>query len=693
MTSANFARRLARMVAAFSFVLAVVGFTANVLVWALGESERWLRPHMWFSPVLSVPAVVAGALIAARHPRHIIGWLCSGVGFFSALTSAAFGYRLLNAAGVMALPGVDVARWLDLWAWIPANLLPLTFLLLLFPDGQLPSKRWWPIGWAAGLGLVFFILTVALHPSPPIEPTPTPNPFGIASTVGVLDALWNVAGVLVAVSLVGSLMALVVRFRRAQGVAREQLKWLVYATGVALSIALLLYLAATLWLNALLAFEITLISASAVIAAIASAVGIAILRYRLYEIDVVINRTLVYGLLTLIVAGLYVLVVGGLGVMFQAAGNLALSLLGVGLVALVAQPVRERLQSAVNRLLYGEREDPYAVLARLSQRLEDTLAPEAALPTIVETVARALKVPYAVIEVGSEQSTAIKTEWNANPTVHRSLLTESLLTFPLVFQSEMIGHLRVAPRAPGEAFSVADRRLLEDLARQAGAAAQAVRLAADLQHSREQLVTAREEERRRLRRDLHDGLGSQFAALHLRAETLRTLIQNNPPAAEALAVELRDEIRAAVTDIRRLVYELRPPALDELGLTGAMRALATQRTSANGLQVLIDAPEPLPPLPAAVEVAAYRITQEALTNVVRHANANTCHIHLALADDLRLEIRDDGIGLPSQPHTGVGLRSMRERAAELGGTFRAETNMAGGTRLITKLPLLRVSNG
>ncbi|MBL8046733.1 MAG: sensor histidine kinase [Anaerolineales bacterium] len=266
-----------------------------------------------------------------------------------------------------------------------------------------------------------------------------------------------------------------------------------------------------------------------------------------------------------------------------------------------------------------------------------------------------------------------------------------LVSFPVTFQSETIGHLHVASRAPDEPFSAADRRLLEDLVRQAGAAAQAVRLAADLQHSREQLVTAREEERRRLRRDLHDGLGSQFAALHLRAETLRTLIKNNPPA-EAVAVELRDEIRAAVTDIRRLVYELRPPALDELGLTGAMRALAAQRTSANGLQVLIDAPEPLPPLPAAVEVAAYRITQEALTNVVRHAHAHTCHIRLALADELRLEISDDGVGLPAHLQAGVGLRSMRERAAELGGACRVETNASGGTYVATWLPLKLEAN-
>jgi signal transduction histidine kinase len=201
------------------------------------------------------------------------------------------------------------------------------------------------------------------------------------------------------------------------------------------------------------------------------------------------------------------------------------------------------------------------------------------------------------------------------------------------------------------------------------------------------LVTAREEERRRLRRDLHDGLGSQFAALHLRADTLRALIPSDPAAAEAVAVELRDEIRAAVADIRRLVYELRPPALDELGLAGAMRALAAQRTSANGLQVTIDAPEPLPPLPAAVEVAAYRIAQEALTNVVRHAHACTCMIRLALADNLRLEIKDDGIGLPAHQLAGVGLRSMRERAAELGGTCVVETARDGGAQVLACLPL------
>jgi len=182
-------------------------------------------------------------------------------------------------------------------------------------------------------------------------------------------------------------------------------------------------------------------------------------------------------------------------------------------------------------------------------------------------------------------------------------------------------------------------------------------------------------------------LGSQLAALHLRADTLRTLIPDEATAARELVSELRDEIHDAIGDIRRLVYELRPPALDELGLIGAMRALAAQSTSHNGLQVTIDAKEPLPQLPAAVEVAAYRITQEALANVVHHACARDCVVRLKFAEDLSMEIEDNGVGLPAISQAGVGLRSMRERAAELGGTCIVENSLNSGVRVVVRLPL------
>jgi signal transduction histidine kinase len=228
-------------------------------------------------------------------------------------------------------------------------------------------------------------------------------------------------------------------------------------------------------------------------------------------------------------------------------------------------------------------------------------------------------------------------------------------------------------------------------------------LTADLQRSRERIVVAREETRRRLRRDLHDGLAPTLAALALKAGTIGDLIPNDPRTAEALSAELEAEIRSTIREIRRLVYELRPPTLDELGLVAAIReraaAESTQRRvngPANGttngedagLQIVVQTPDHLPPLSAAVEVAAYRIVQEALTNVVKHAQAGKCIVRLTAADALEVEIADDGVGLPDERHAGVGLLSMRERAEELGGTCVIEALPAGGTRVMARLPLL-----
>ena len=259
---------------------------------------------------------------------------------------------------------------------------------------------------------------------------------------------------------------------------------------------------------------------------------------------------------------------------------------------------------------------------------------------------------------------------------------------PLVYQREEIGRLVLSPRAPGEGFSDADRDLLEDLARQAEVAVHAVRLAADLQTSRERLVATREEERRRLRRDLHDGLGAQLAGLNVQAGTLRRLIPTDPDVADEVVVELRQELRSAIADIRRLVYDLRPPALDDLGLVESLRRLA-ERYGSEGeqLQVLVEAPEDLPDLPAAVEVAVYRITQEALTNVARHARAQTCVVRIAVNDNVTLEIVDDGVGIPAERSAGVGLSSMRERASELGGSCTVESAPESGTGVLVRLPL------
>jgi signal transduction histidine kinase len=353
------------------------------------------------------------------------------------------------------------------------------------------------------------------------------------------------------------------------------------------------------------------------------------------------------------------------------------------LIAVLFQPLRDRLQRGVNRLMYGERDDPYAVLSRLSQRLEATLAPEAVLPTIVETVKESLNLPYVAIALKQGEAFAV--------VASSGTLVNDTLRLPLVYQNEKIGQLLLAPRAPGETFSPADRRLLDDLAREAGVAVHAVRLTTDLQHSRARLVTTREEERRRLRRDLHDGLGPTLASLAQRLDTARILVPRDPNAAVALLGDLTAQVKTTITDIRRLVYALRPPALDELGLVSALREHAAHYNESNGLSISMEAPERLPPLPAAVEVAAYRIVLEALTNVARHAHARTCHIHLELreAQVLYLEVTDDGGGLPKDYHAGVGLTSMRERAMELGGECRIEPGPTHGIRVVARLPLLK----
>jgi signal transduction histidine kinase len=375
-----------------------------------------------------------------------------------------------------------------------------------------------------------------------------------------------------------------------------------------------------------------------------------------------------------------------LGALLRAEDNLAISLLATGLVAVLFAPLRDRLQRAVNRLMYGERDEPYRVLARLGQRLEATLAPDAVLPTVVETIAQALKLSYAAVAVPQDQGWVITAAYG---TPHGTPVS-----VPLVYSNEMVGRLLLCSRAPGEAFTAADEQLLTDLARQVGIAAHATRLTANLQRAnehlraaRESLVTAREEERRRLRRDLHDGLGPQLAGFSLRLDAVRNLLRRDPDAAERLVQDVADRMQSALADIRRLVYALRPPALDELGLIPTLRQHAAQYT-ATGLQITIDAPEEMRQLPAAVEVAAYRIVTEALTNVMRHARAKLCVVRIAVNDDvLGIQISDDGQGIADDHRIGVGLTSMRERAEELGGSFTIEAPPGAGTRIRVHLPL------
>ena len=551
----------------------------------------------------------------------------------------------------------------------------VSFLIFfyLFPSGRF-VPRW--TRWCALLYAVYWVVWILFQE-------------GLASgTPGYLFLLF----------LLTAVIAQVYRYRSVSTRAeRQQTKWVVF--GFALAILLFIFTRLIFFLlppdlNNSPAVNYLLGGGSVYLSfmLIPIFIGIALFRAQLFDIDIIIKRTLVYGLLTAFVIGIYVLVVGYLGALFHTNGNLVISLIATGIVAVLFQPLRGLLQRGVNRLLYGLRDEPYVVLAGLGQRLKSTLEPDAVFSTIVETVKETLKLSYAAIEVKEETAFVLAASSGTPP-------TKEALRLHLVYQSKQVGTLIIAPRGRDDAFTPADLRLLDDLTHQIGNAVHTVRLTADLQaltgdlqRSREHLVTAREEERRRLRRDLHDGLGPMLSAIMLNIGLVRTIYRRDPETTDTLLNQLEEEIELIIGDIRRVVYNLRPPALDELGLVGAIREyvarLGNEEQASNvALKVTVEAPDSLPPLPAAVEVAAYRIVQEAVTNVIRHALAHSCYVRFQVQDVLKIEVSDDGKGIEDADRTGVGLNSMHERAEELGGTFTINKVSPCGTQITACLPL------
>lgn len=679
------ARRLSWSIAGLSFVVVMTGL--GISIQALVASGQGVTfSHQFFTPLLTITYCVVGALVASRHPRNPIGWIFCATGLLSALNMLSVGYALYSEL-ITPMPGAALAGWLRIWVWIPNVLLPLTLTLLLFPEGKLLSARWRPIAWAAGLGIAALMFSVAFHPGPLEEMGMYGiNPLGIPAGESALNALMAATAPLLLAGVFGSIASIVVRYRRAAGVERAQLKWLAGAGLVVLVGSIPSTLLWVIWSDNPITQELSIIFTDVAVVSIVVASGVAILRYHLWDIHILINRTLVYGALTALVIGTYVMIVGVLGTLLQTGASLPVSLLGTGIVAVSFQPLRERLQRGVNRLMYGERDDPYAVLGRLSERLEVVAASQSVLPTIVGTIAEALKLPCVAIALKEGEQFVVAAEYQRSQ-VFAPQVNDGMEILPLVYQLETIGQLMLAPRAPGESFSQTDRRLLEAIARQAGVAAYNIRLTQDLQRSRERLVTTREEERRRLRRDLHDGLGPVLAAMSFKLDAVHNLAERDANAVKMMSTQLKVQMQEALTDIRRIAYDLRPPALDELGLVGALKAHIASHNQFQGLQITLEAPENPPSLPAAVEVAAYRIALEAMTNVSRHSGARHCRVRLSLPDDLCLEVTDDGHGLPLHVSAGVGLTSMRERAEELGGMCIAKALPAGGTGVTARLPL------
>jgi len=366
-----------------------------------------------------------------------------------------------------SLPGGLVATWLGSWLYVLGTNLVL-YSFLHFPDGRLPSPRWCVVAWLVALAICLDTASLALAPGKLYGLPDVENPFGIGALAGLSGSISEATSVLALAAILVPVIALIVRFRGARGDERQQIKWVTYAVAVLVTTIV----AVNLWPT----LDSSFVGAALFLfgqLAIPAAVGVAIFRYRLYDIDLLINRTLVYGALTACVVGIYVLIVGYLGALFSTGDNLAVSLLAAGFVAVLFAPLRDRLQRGVNRLIYGERDNPYAVLSSLGERLKATGAPEAVLPVIAETAAGALKLPHAAISLRREDSAFETVAATGQPKGEPLLL-------PLTYGTETIGRLVLSPRAPGEPFGPEDRRILDGIARHAEAAAYAVRLTADL---------------------------------------------------------------------------------------------------------------------------------------------------------------------------------------------------------------------
>lgn len=618
-------------------------------------------------------------LLFRRRPEDRMALFLS----FFLLIFAAYSVPFKQLGSLATAASVPSIVWNGIFT--PLIMFPASvFLFLIFPDGRFAPRwsRWVAIASliTAPVGMITFLIWVRSDPH----------------TLGAL-VIGSISPVVV---MVGVLYAQFYRYRHlATGQQRQQIKWVVYGLGIMLLLqvtsAYPYFESFTLPANTPYPISLALSTALYFLsfAAFPVSLTIAVMRYRLYDIDIIINRTLVYSVLTASTMGIYVLSVGYLGNLFQEQNSSIIAFLTTGLVALLFQPVRERLQSAVNRLMYGERSDPVSVLSKLGRQLEETLSPLEALDGVVATIAQTLKLPYIAIEFGEGDKAQVVASFGRIP--------EETVQFPIGYQGENIGSLLVAPRSPGESFGDKDNVLLENVARQAGAAAQAAKLTADLQRSRQGLVTAREEERRRLRRDLHDGIGPTMAGQTLKLDAAIDLILGDPECdqrpdleeAIKMLTEVKEQTQKTVKNIRQIVYALRPPSLDDLGLVAAIQAYIGQLSvSRHGLYISLEtSPQDFPRLSAAVEVAAYRIILEALTNVIKHAQAQECIVKFSVSEDesgmLHLEIKDDGIGLPKVKPAGVGLTSMRERVEELGGSFAIESRQTKGTCVLAQIPL------
>jgi signal transduction histidine kinase len=524
----------------------------------------------------------------------------------------------------------------------------LTVWVLTFPDGRFRPR--WSIAVAGVVAVVEVAGLLGVEPPGAL----------------LFDVLW--ALLLVAV--------VVVRYRMA-GEDRAGIRWVAGGTAAALAGLVLAAVAQELGARPGTVADL-LVQAGIVLAflLIPVSVAVALLRHGIWGVEASVGRAVTYGVLTVGATGLYATVVA-VATAVLPLDPTATATVAASLLAVAVHPAYVRLRRAVDGLLYGDRRRAAAGLASLGERTADA---DGVLASVAEILLRTLRLPYVAVTVGT-----------ADDVVARGSAGSPAEGWPtdamdLTHLGSPVGTLVLARRDRDGPVAEIDRRAVADVVQQLSVLGSSVLLTEQLRRSRRGLVTAQEEERRRLRNDLHDGLGPALSAVLLTLSAAENRLPSDPSSVPALLADARGQTAAAVAEVRRLVYGLRPPALDELGLDGALRSVLT-RLGSDGVSFRLETSGPLDDLPAAVEVAAYRIVSEAATNVVRHAYARSCSVSVERRDDvLEVAVADDGAGV--QGAAGVGMASMRERATELGGALSVESGSGRGTVVRTVLPLV-----
>jgi signal transduction histidine kinase len=636
--------------------------------------------------MLTLAFALMGGLLALRRPENPIGWIFLAAALLSGVQVLAQEYTVF-ALAEGNVRGARISNWIDGFIWVPISGSVAIFVTVLFPTGRLPSRRWRWVPWIGALGILVFTAAFTVSTETDFG---LPNPFFELSP-DVLGPLFGLGSSLYLIGVMGSLASLVVRFRRSQGDERLQLRWFATAVGL-LALFLTLAFIAEFLTPDLEGFKRT-VAAGAILSfvAIPIATGVAVLKYRLYDIDIVINRAVVVGALGAFITVVYVGIVVGVGTLVGSGGGIVLPGVAAAVVALAFQPARRRAQYLANRLVYGERATPFEVLTAFSERVATTYAAEDVLPRMARILGEGTGATRAEVWLRAGDTLRRAAAWPEDagsasvPLRDGGLpeLPEAERAVPVRDQGRLLGALALT-KARGEAITPAEDRLLANLASQASLVLRNVQLVEDLRASRQRIVAAQDEERRRLERNIHDGAQQQLVALSVKARLLRSMARKDPAKVEELAGQLQAESTDALDNLRDLARGIYPPLLADKGLAAALEAQA--RKVPFPVQV---EPNGVGRYPAEAEATAYFCVLEALQNAAKYAEASTAIVRLSHEDGhLVFTVTDDGRGFdPETTPRGSGLQNMADRLEALGGSVGIESKPGRGTTVTGRLPV------